>query len=206
MRHIAIIYFVILICSGCKKDKTNIINVDCKTDRFYYNDSGKIALSDIPNEGTISFYDTLSFDTINAIIKPYPQIKWISVYVKSSAILISINSNNCSTTDSIFAKIKLDKRVSNCNKYLTTKDGNQIGLYDIFLCSLKNNSDTVKMNDLILKTRTRKVRFDYSGGYYFIRADKFSEGDALDLSNIFYESGIFIYAEPNFFIKIIPLK
>ena len=35
-----------------------------------------------------------------------------------------------------------------------------------------------------------------------IRADKNSKGDALDMSNEFYESGYFEYAEPDFITNI----
>jgi len=42
------------------------------------------------------------------------------------------------------------------------------------------------------------IESDTSSYHYIIRADKNSNGDALDMANKFFESGFFEYAEPEF--------
>jgi len=46
----------------------------------------------------------------------------------------------------------MDGRVSNCDKYLTTSDSLDLGIYDIFLCKLKSDSLMIYFNDLVIKT------------------------------------------------------
>ncbi len=184
---------------SCQKDNTNN---DCNNNRFYYYESGKIALKEIFNKGTISFYDTLSIDTINVILKQYEGIHYTFNLIRTSCIIVTVDTKNCSETDLLFLKIKKDGRISNCDKYLITSDSLDLGIYDIFLCKLKNNSLINHLNDLVIKTNTKIVRYSNLGGYYLIRADKNSKGDALDMSNEFYESGYFEYAEPDFIMNI----
>jgi hypothetical protein len=190
---------VLAFLTSCKKDNTNN---DCNDNRFYYYESGKIALSEIFNKGTISFYDTLSVDTINAILKQYESIHFTSNPLRTSWVIVTIDSKSCAETDLLFSKIIKDNRISNCNKYLVTNDSLELGIYDIFLCKLKSDSLINHLNDLIIKTKTQIVRYSNLGGYYLIRADKNSKGDALDMSNDFYESGYFEYAEPDFIANI----
>jgi hypothetical protein len=187
------------ILMSCQKENTYN---DCNNSRFYYYESGKIALQEIFNKGTISFYDTLSIDTINAILKQYESIHSTFNLKKASFITVIVDSKSCSETDLLFSKIKMDGRVSNCDKYLTTSDSLDLGIYDIFLCKLKSDSLMIYFNDLVIKTNTKIVRYSSLGGYYLIRADKNSKGDALDMSNEFYESGYFEYAEPDFIMNI----
>ena len=189
---------VLAFLMSCKKENTNN---DCNN-RFYYYESGKIALKEIFNKGTISFYDTLSIDTINVILKQYESIHYTFNLIRTSYMIITIDSKSCSETDLLFSKIKKDDRISSCDKYLVTSDSLDIGIYDIFLCKLKSDSLMNRLNDLIIKTKTKIVRFSNSGGYYLIRADKNSKGDALDMSNEFYDSGYFEYAEPDFINNI----
>jgi hypothetical protein len=192
-------FIVLAILMSCQKDNTNN---DCNNNRFYYYESGKIALKEIFNKGTISFYDTLSIDTINVILKQYESIHYTFNLIRTSCIIVTVDTKSCSETDLLFSKIKKDGRISNCDKYLITSDSLDLGIYDIFLCKLKKESLINHLNDLVIKTNTKIVRYSNLGGYYLIRADKNSKGDALDMSNEFYESGYFEYAEPDFIMNI----
>jgi hypothetical protein len=199
-------YLSLVLCvtlTNCRKDNTNS---HCNNNRFYYYESGKIALKEIYNKGTISFYDTLSIDTINLMLKQYEGIHSSFNLTRTTYIIITADTRNCAETDVLFSKIKMDGRISNCDKYFVTNANTDLGIYDIFLCKLKSDSLINHLNDLIIKTNTKIIRYSNSGGYYLIRADKYSKGDALDISNEFYESGYFEYAEPDFIEDIELLK
>jgi len=51
------------------------------------------------------------------------------------------------------------------------------------------------------ETNTRMKQESYER--YIIIADKNSKGNALQMSNYFYETGKFLYAHPNFLAKIV---
>lgn len=202
VKRILILFEIIsLVGFSCKKD--NSTN-DCNINRFYYYQGGKIFLKEVFNKGTISFYDTLSIDTINKILKPYEKIRLITNPTRANYIIISIDCKNCLETKLLFNEIKKDRRISNCNEFLSADEGNGAGIYDIFLCKLKNDTLKNHLNELLVKTKTQIVKNSISG-YYLIRADKNSKGDAMDISNEFYESGYFEWSEPNFINSFSPI-
>ncbi len=187
-----------LLC--CKKDSNSMNN--CNS-RFFYDGIGnEISVKEIFNKGVISFYDTLSIDTIIKLLKPYKSIH-LTGNVRASHIIVSMDVRSCSEADLLFSNIEKDTRVSNCNKFLFSSTGDSIGLYDIFNCKLKNDTLLDHLNELLIKTNTKIIGFDNTLRFYYIRADKNSEGDALAIANKFYESGYFEWSQPDFIMKIV---
>src|SRR5690554_6021943 len=127
---------IVQIFISCEKDD---IKNDCKS-RFYYYSSEKIFFTEIPNQGSISFYDTISAEIKNQIIEQYPDVDILSVPSNSRHVIISINSRNCIETDLLFATIKNDFRISNCNKDLVSEQGSTCGITDLFVCKLKSST------------------------------------------------------------------
>jgi len=195
MRRILILTFIISqIIISCDKDN---LSSDCKS-RYYYYHSEKINLTEISNQGYISFYDTLSAETINQILGQYPEIHVLSIPSNSNHAIVSIDSENCDETDKIFVAIKNDSRISNCSKFLISKEGYTLGISDVFVCELKSSTHLSEIIKLINSNHTEILKSNTSNNHFIIRADKNSNGDALDMANIFFESGFFEYAEPEF--------
>ena len=196
MRRILVLTFIITqIIMGCKKDD---LSNDCKS-RYYYYDSEKIILTEIPNQGCISFYDTLSIETINQILEQYQGIQVLSIPSNSNHAIISVGSENCNETDKLFATIKNDSKISNCSKFFSSEEGYTLGITDVFVCKLKSSNYLSQMTELINDNHLEIIESDTSNDHYIIRADKNSNVDALDMANKFFESGFFEYAEPEFF-------
>jgi len=130
---------------SCKKDD---FSNDCKS-RYYYYNSKKIILTEIPNQGCISFYDTLSAETINQIIEQYQGIHILSIPSNSNHAIISVDSENCNETDKLFATIKNDSRISNCNKFFVSEEGYTLGISDVFVCKLNSSTSLSHMTELI---------------------------------------------------------
>lgn len=65
-----------------------------------------------------------------------------------------------------------------------------------FLVNLIDTSDTKKLNKLVNATNSWIEK--ESKLYTLIRVDKNSHGNALQMANYFYETGIFYYTQPNF--------
>ena len=195
MRRILILTFIISqIIISCDKDD---LSNDCKN-RYYYYHSEKINLTEISNQGCISFYDTLSAETINQILGQYPEIQVLSIPSNSNHAIVSIDSENCDETDKLFVTIKNDSRISNCSKLLISKEGYTLGISDVFICELKSSISFSEIIELINSNHAKILKSNTSNNHFIIRADKNSNGDALDMANIFFESGFFEYAEPEF--------
>jgi hypothetical protein len=196
---LVIIYIIVLAGLSCKKET---LNNDCKSRFRYYSYNravpDTIKMTEIPNEGTISFYDTLSSDNLNQILNTYPDIKCLSSSSNGNWIKIGINSQSCPETELLFSQIKDDPRVSNCNKVLVDQEGNYIGILDRLICVLKKETSWDKVNELILNTNTTIIEYSANTRTLLLKADKNSSGDALDIANEFFESGYFVYAEPEF--------
>lgn len=196
MRRLLIpILLVALIITSCEKED---LNNDCKK-RFYYYGSEKINLIEIPNMASISFYETLSEEIINEILEPYPEIEILVIPSNGRHAILSIDSKNCIQTDNLFATIKNDIRISNCNKFFISDTGATFGITDVFVCQLKSSTTQNQLMNLITDNKLEIIMGDTSNSHYILRADKNASSDALDMANIFYESGYFEYAEPDFF-------
>lgn len=195
MKRILVLTFIIsLIIVSCKKDD---LSSDCKS-RYYYYDSEKINLIEIPNQGCISFYDTLSTETINQILEQYPEIHILSIPSNSNHAIVSIESENCDETAKLFVTIKNHSKISNCSKFLVSEKGYTLGISDVFVCVLKIGTPLSKITELINNNHMEILESNSSNNRFILRADKNSNGDALDMANKFFESGFFEYAEPEF--------
>ncbi len=74
---------------------------------------------------------------------------------------------------------------------------------NIFYVKVKDTNDISDLNNTLVETNTwiRKQN-QFSHDLYSIYADKTSSGDALEMANYFYETGLFEYSEPDI-IKIV---
>ena len=196
MRRVLVVIFIICqIIMSCNKEE---LKNDCKS-RYYYYSSEKIILTEIPYQGIISFYDTLSTEAINQIVAQYEGIDVLSIPSNSNRAIISIDSKNCNETDKLFDTIKNDSRISNCSKFLISEEGSSFGITDFFVCKLKSSTTQTQLMELATENKVEILKPDTPKNFYIIRADKNSNGDALDMANVFHESGYFECAEPEFF-------
>lgn len=199
-RQLIPILLIALIITSCEKDD---LNNGCEK-RFYYYGSEKINLIEIPYMASISFYETPTEEIINEILEPYPEIEILSMPSNSRQVIISIDSKNCIQTDKLLATIKNDLRISNCNKFLISDTGATFGITDVFVCQLKSSTTQNQLMNLITDNKLEIIMGETSSSHYMIRADKNANSDALDMANIFYESGYFEYAEAEFFADFGP--
>jgi len=176
---------------SCKKDD---FQNNCRN-RFYYYNSEKIILTEIPYQGSVSFYDTLAAETIHQIMEQYQGIRVLSVLTNSNRAVIAVESENCNVADKLLAAVKSDSRIRNCSKFLISDKGFTLGITDVFVCKLKSSASPDQIAALVADNQVEIIKSDHSG-YYVLSVDKSCNGDALDLANKFFESGFFEYAEP----------
>ena len=199
-KHVYLIYFAIAIVFGSCKEKSDSIPV-CENTRFYYYYDTKQYLQEEVQKATISFCDTISIDTINAIFQPFLKIQYTSTNIKKAKWMsVTINAKTCSEVDNIFSKLLTDKRVSMCNRDLLAPKGYEMGVSDIIMCKLKNDSLAIHLSALYTSTNSSFYKYDSVGKYYLIQVNKAAKIDALDVANKYYETGFFIYSQPDFIL------
>lgn len=176
MKRILVLTFILSqIIVSCKKD--DLCNY-CKS-RYYYYNSEKINLIEIPNQGCISFYDTHSTETINRILEQYPEVYVLSIPSNSNHIIVSIDSENYDETAKLFASIKKYSEISSCSKFLVSEKGYTLGISDVFVCVSKSGTSLNKITELVNNNHTEILESNSSNNRFIIRADKNSNGDAL---------------------------
>jgi len=192
-------FALLVVMIGCK-EKTQSIPV-CENSRFYYYYNEKQYLKEEVKKATISFSDTISIDTIHDIFQSFLKIQYSSTNIKKAKWMsVTINANTCAEVDNIFSKLLTDKRVTACNRDMLAPKDYDMGVTDIIMCKLINDSLTFRLNELNTSTNSSIYRYDSTGKYYLIRVHKNAKMDAIDLANKYYESGYFIFSQPDFIL------
>jgi subtilisin family serine protease len=105
--------------------------------------------------------------------------------------------------------LKLLADIKNKNKdiiispYFKIKDNDTIGLSNFFYVKLKSIADTTLLTQLAVQTSCIIIEQDaFMPQWFVLSTAEISEHNAMECSNIFYESGLFLAAEPNLMINI----
>jgi hypothetical protein len=96
-------------------------------------------------------------------------------------------------------------QTNNCVNLIGEAIGEQcVNSYsNIFYVKIKDANDTSDLNNTLLETDTWiREKNQFMDDWYSVFTDKNSKGDALEMANYFYETGLFAASEPDI-IKII---
>jgi hypothetical protein len=81
--------------------------------------------------------------------------------------------------------------------YYITQDGHECGLTNMFYVKLKDKDEKKVLDKLVEDNKLTFIGHDiYAPEWVSIACDNNSTGNALDMANLFYESGAFLAAEP----------
>lgn len=80
-------------------------------------------------------------------------------------------------------------------------DSVEIGLSHLFYVKLKKEQDIILLNELA-KTKNVKIigQNDFMPLWFTLSCSKESDGNALQMANYFYETGLFVASEPDFLV------
>lgn len=85
----------------------------------------------------------------------------------------------------------------------TVDNGKEIGISHFFYVKLKTIEDKYLLFDMASKLRVEVLgNNEYMPLWYTLSCDVNSSGNSLQMSNVFYESGLFEYAEPDIIYNI----
>lgn len=101
---------------------------------------------------------------------------------------------------SLIEKLKQIPEIDNVSPCFCTTKGYKADLCHMFNVQLRSADDIDKLKEMAQKTKTKVLSQDkYMPLWFSLSCDKNSVGNALEMANLFYESGKFASAEPDFF-------
>lgn len=199
---LTVILFLTIITS-CKKDSP--LPPSCGQ-KFYYYNNQKIFLFVSKLKLTIGFKDTLTFEEMKHITDQYSFIKTLQqdqTVPDRNRAFPDINENlSCEELQTDITNLKDNPSVIYVNPFLVNKEGNDfMGVSDEFAVCLYDTSQLTELQNMAQQTHTTILRQnDFDPLVYILSATKYSNGDALEMANYFYETQEFKFSEPNFFL------
>jgi hypothetical protein len=203
---------------SCTKENQELQSeCDCRSELFYYSGGEKEFLDSMLSNNylTIGFEQSTDNEDIIYLINQYEIFKPVTesdIFEQIEEnlyhiIFVQTNSNYaCSEMKRIKQMLEVNQLIAFAN--LTFKSTLWVGgeyadidaITDEFMVKVKNIND---LSDFyaVLKETSTTIKRDSLFGYkdvYMISANKYSKGDALQMSKYFYETGKFVWANPNF--------
>lgn len=200
----------ILNLSSCTKEFVSPDNKCGYT--YYYFFEDKIPLEKSPTSITLGFKENLSFDQASQIINESGYLEPIMSqnYIVTGQKFVQTKIKGyrtCEDVNRILDYLKENEKISFANQDLYSgqnKKENYLGLTDEFYVGLKNAQDYPILEKFAQEKNVEIVRKSAYSESYSMRVDKFSNYDALEMANIFQESGLFEYAAPDFLAIVQP--
>jgi subtilisin family serine protease len=117
-----------------------------------------------------------------------------------------IGVNKPEVVKEILTKLEANPKVVAANPFIVWNgektEANQMGITDEFYVKLKPNTTLDELRALVAVSNTRiKQQYPYNASTYILIADKASNGNALEMANLFFESTKFEYAAVDFHMR-----
>jgi hypothetical protein len=194
-------------------EENPISGCDCKDELFYYYHTEKRFFdTDFLNDYLLIVFDTLIQDSeiVNYInqIDLFNTVDTNKIYTLKEYRLLFTNTTinrSCSQLKELISFVEKNPLITLANLTFNT-DAWFSGVYmdvmfftDEFIVQLWYVNDLSNLNAVVQETNTRiKSQNIYRPDVYIIGVDKNSNGNALQMSQYFSETGKFVYADPNF--------
>ena len=172
---------------------------------FYYSSGEKVYLTQIADKILLKFTPDADKEQILDIIGSDPSLKsMFDINLDENAALSTIvletkNGKPVPPTTVEFFKSKTEV-VS--VTYLYQYNGQVLeGLTDEFVVKLKDSTSFKQLQELADKNKCKiGDENQFTKNQFMLYVSKTSKLNALQTSNLFYETGLFEYAEPNFYV------
>jgi len=212
MKEILIIsFFIIIALFSCESTKSDnqIDNEICLSKHFFYTYDEKYYIDTLLQNDylLIGFYESSSNDDIITFLESTRLFTSDSLStISSSGYILTIKrfekSQTCTEINEIIEDLETNENVAFAaytykGEFCFGFDCTELMSYSHeFVVSLNDISDFHRLQILCQNTDTWiSEETEY---YYVLRVDKNSQGNALEMANFFYESGLFYYSHPNF--------
>jgi len=169
---------------------------------YYYYFNQKIALEPQTDYIFIGTKEGMSFEAQKALLADFPELaplekgmcidnpRTIQAHVRSA--------HNMRQIEQLIEKLHQRSSILWATPAFTYQ-GKLLAPLQAFMAKLNPTTSLVTLTQLAEETGCKVVReTGFEEGAYFVHADKFSDGNALEMANHFYETGLFEYTEPDF--------
>ena len=220
-----LIGYIGLICAfvmSCENDQKDTVGV-CSYEGFYYYSNEKNDLGEMFNDNILIGIDSSNLDndivsfinsqSIFVDISESDVIKYDN-YGYKHVLAQFTNSKNCFEITSIIKSLQendiLDYvhytiQTDNCTNLIGETIGSEcVNSYSsLFYVKVKDTNDLTDLNNVVSETNTEIIsQNQFMNNWFTVSANKNSNGDALQMANYFYETGLFEVSVPDI-IKLI---
>ncbi len=214
MKRISLLILTSLSLSGCTyfdegeikiADEENVgVTRSASTDDYYWGSSGRIPITRSSEKSYVLFKSdaaelqrSLRSANISAI-RETRKYNLIMRKAEKNADLFAELSSGVGNIDDIANLKKLDK-VIYAAPFYKFKDGDEFPLTNLFYVELKVPEDIGKLERLAAENSVNIVeKIPLTDNAYTLSCDKNSTGNALEMANLFYETGFFLSSAPEF--------
>lgn len=167
---------------------------------YYWCNGERIPLQRLDNKRFVVF-KTSDIETVSAALKSKNTDIHISEYtVKSPAVKsarLFTDSYSATVTDTV--PLLASSEVIYSAPGYQNANGTEIGISNLFYVKLKDNADKSELDEMAAENGvTVMYRNAFMPLWYTLSCSNLSAGNALDMANLFYESGKFAAAHPDF--------
>lgn len=178
------------------------------SDIFYYYFGEKIILQEREDMLFLKFVDNESRELflkeiLNGIslLKVYNPSGELQFESPDSSDILILESGAGAITDDYLAELSNREDVVLASRILEYQ-GRFMARNNVFAAKLKSTSDLRVLEDLAAQYGCEVWRYEWTGeNVYYLSLSKGSEWDAITLSNLFFETGMFEFSSPDFFVQ-----
>jgi hypothetical protein len=213
------IFIVLAIMLGCKNDDNLKDNkIECNYLGYQYYKGLKDTIGEMSGEYIMIGTDTANnVNTVNSFIEASGyfnnEYEAKTTYSDKYRILIVklAQTKSCPEISKMMNELKKSDLIdfvhytiqtNNCTNYYFETIGDKcVDCYgNHFTVSVKDTNDLTSFNNLVSETKTIiHKRNNFRREVFTINTDKHSKGDAWQMANEFFETGLFNYSSPSFF-------
>jgi hypothetical protein len=166
---------------------------------FYYYGKEKIPLMESRDKIFLKFVPDANKEKIEKLLSDNNMLTpIIDTGSLSYAVLESKNEEFIPAI--LFENFKANSEIVSANSILEY-NGVLQGQTDEFVVKLKKSTSLEKLQDIVLKNSCKIIKeSQFVESQYLISVSKISKFNAIQTANLFYETGLFEFSEPNFVI------
>lgn len=201
MKRLLLSYACLVAFCGCNND-LYIRQLECNSENsknvvksdYYWGSSGKIFITKSEEKYFVVFTDEIDKGAEIYSIKEY---NYRHPSRRQNNIFVGLKSGIANADDII--SLKKSDAVKYVAPFYKMPNGKEYPLTNIFYVELKNNEDLWKLNELANKNNINVIgEIPLTGNAYILCCTKESAGNALEMANLFYETGEFQSSAPEF--------
>ncbi|MBN8566005.1 MAG: S8 family serine peptidase, partial [Flavobacteriales bacterium] len=174
---------------------------------FSYSPDGKQYFTLSEDQIIIKFLPGVSFEQQAKILRSEVLLQPLTkdMLMPSPAVTIAqLNGNvEAEQLKAVLKRLTQHEMIAYANPFLLYKDGTKQGITDRFIVKLKMEADIALLNEMVRQNGLYiREQYKYDRKVYIVEVPKSTGFNGLEVANIFYESGKFSSAEPDFLLLL----